>query len=84
MFFEKLQNNSGKFLVFAPFFTPATLLIVAAEPPIEPVKEQIKFPNPCTKIKRLKTKPIPDRDKTRMKLSEMWMNGLLGGVPDNF
>ena len=37
-----------------------------------------------TKIKRLKTKPIPDRDKTRMKLSEMWMNGLLGGVPDNF
>ena len=37
-----------------------------------------------TKIKRLKTKPLPDGDKTRMKLSEMWMNGLLGGVPNNF
>ena len=37
-----------------------------------------------TKIKRLKTKPLPDGDKMRMKLSEMWMNGLLGGVPNNF
>lgn len=37
-----------------------------------------------TIIKRLKTKPLPDSDKMRMKLSEMWMNGLLGGVPNNF
>lgn len=37
-----------------------------------------------TKIKRLKTKPLPNGNNMRMKLSEMWMNGLLGGVPNNF
>lgn len=37
-----------------------------------------------TKISRLKVKPAPEDGKKRMKLSEMWMNGLLGGVPTNF
>ena len=37
-----------------------------------------------TNIKRIKTKPIPNGENIRMNLSEMWMNGLLGGVPNNF
>ncbi|MCF0105736.1 MAG: AAA family ATPase [Holdemanella sp.] len=37
-----------------------------------------------TTIKRIKTKPASGDYKNRMKLSEMWMNGLLGGVPTNF
>lgn len=37
-----------------------------------------------TKVSRLKVKPAPKEGKNRMKLSEMWMNGLLGGVPTNF
>ena len=53
-----LKNTSAKNkalkivvnLVIAPFFTAATLLIVAAEPSIEPVIAQIKFPKPCIKI----------------------------------
>lgn len=34
-----------------------------------------------THINELKMKPTTDR---RMKLSEMWMNGLIGGVPEEF
>lgn len=37
-----------------------------------------------TKVRRLKVKPVLDDGKKRMKLSEMWMNGILGGVPTNF
>lgn len=37
-----------------------------------------------TKVNRLMIKPAPDNGKKHMKLSEMWMNGLLGGVPTNF
>lgn len=37
-----------------------------------------------TKVKRIKTKPISKDDLNPMKLSEMWMNGLLGGIPTNF
>lgn len=34
-----------------------------------------------TLLKEIKVKPSSER---RMKLSEMWMNGLIGGVPDEF
>lgn len=34
-----------------------------------------------TRINELKIKPATER---RMKLSEMWMNGLIGGVPEEF
>ena len=37
-----------------------------------------------TKVNRIKTKPAFKEGETRMKLSEMWMNGLLGGVPTEF
>lgn len=35
-----------------------------------------------TILKRIRLKPQVDSSK--MKLSEMWMNGLIGGIPDNF
>ena len=34
-----------------------------------------------TRINELKLKPVTER---RMKLSEMWMNGLIGGIPEDF
>ena len=34
-----------------------------------------------TRINELKLKPATER---RMKLSEMWMNGLIGGIPEDF
>ncbi len=34
-----------------------------------------------TRINELKLKPVTER---RMKLSEMWMNGLIGGIPEEF
>lgn len=34
-----------------------------------------------TRINELKSKPATER---RMKLSEMWMNGLIGGIPEEF
>lgn len=37
-----------------------------------------------TKITRMKFKPQQEDGSRRMKLSEMWMNGILGGVPTNF
>lgn len=37
-----------------------------------------------TKVNRIKTKPVLTEGEKRMKLSEMWMNGLLGGVPTEF
>lgn len=35
-----------------------------------------------TRLKRVHMKPIVS--EKRMKLSEMWMNGMLGGLPENF
>ena len=35
-----------------------------------------------TRIKRIQMKP--EVAGKRMKLSEMWMNGMLGGLPENF
>lgn len=35
-----------------------------------------------TRIKRIQIKP--NTSERRMKLSEMWMNGMLGGLPENF
>ena len=37
-----------------------------------------------TRVNRVKTKPTLKDGEKRMKLSEMWMNGLLGGVPTEF
>ena len=34
-----------------------------------------------TRIDELKLKPATER---RMKLSEMWMNGMIGGIPEDF
>lgn len=40
--------------------------------------------NGYTTAKRIKTKPDTNDGRPRMKISEMWMNGILGGVPTNF
>ena len=40
--------------------------------------------NGATKIERIKLKPMRDGKDVQNKLSDLWMKGFLGGIPDNF
>jgi hypothetical protein len=37
-----------------------------------------------TQVERLQAKPRPDNERKHIKLSELWMKGYIGAIPEDF